>query len=211
MWLLLFTSNFQWCYTVSVCVCVCVCPNYWAVDCPPTDQVAIRDEGISDESRVYFIDSARKMNRQLFASQVPSVNFRGLMDPVSGRIIVGVGGCSAALCVVCVMCDDLFSKLWLLLFFAVSVSNLWPDSHGNGCWDGEETWYSPGTHLTQGVSHPAPVPPPHTHPTPHTLIPSPTHSSHPPHRKLLGIVTKKDVLRHMAELENKDPSTIRFH
>ncbi len=51
--------------------------------------MAIRDEGISDESRVYFIDSARKMNRQLLALQVPSVNFRGLMDPVSGRSVVG--------------------------------------------------------------------------------------------------------------------------
>ena len=29
--------------------------------------------------------------------------------------------------------------------------------------------------------------------------------------KLLGIVTKKDVLRHIAELERKDPNTIRYH
>ncbi len=58
--------------------------------------MVIRDEGISDESRVYFIDSARKINRQLLASQVPSVNFRGLMDPVSGRIIVCVGPCEWA-------------------------------------------------------------------------------------------------------------------
>ena len=30
-------------------------------------------------------------------------------------------------------------------------------------------------------------------------------------RSLLGIITKKDVLRHIAELEHKDPKTIRFH
>ena len=29
--------------------------------------------------------------------------------------------------------------------------------------------------------------------------------------RLLGIITKKDILRHIAELENKDPSAIRFH
>ena len=33
----------------------------------------------------------------------------------------------------------------------------------------------------------------------------------PPPRRLLGIITKKDVLRHIAQLEKKDPSNIRFH
>ena len=49
---------------------------------PTADQVATRDEGISASSRVFFIDSARKMNQQLQESAAPSVNFRGLMDPV---------------------------------------------------------------------------------------------------------------------------------
>ena len=30
-------------------------------------------------------------------------------------------------------------------------------------------------------------------------------------RRLLGIVTKKDMLRHIASLKNKDPKTIRYH
>ena len=31
------------------------------------------------------------------------------------------------------------------------------------------------------------------------------------HPELLGIVTKKDVLRHIAELERKDPNTIQYN
>ena len=30
-------------------------------------------------------------------------------------------------------------------------------------------------------------------------------------RRLLGIVTKKDMLRHIASLKKKDPKTIRYH
>ncbi len=79
--------------------------------------MAIRDEGISDESRVYFIDSARKMNRQLLALQVPSVNFRGLMDPVSGRSVVG--GCVSGRSVVGV-CDNYYNFCFLQSPFQIS-------------------------------------------------------------------------------------------
>ena len=49
-----------------------------------SDQVATRSdtEGICSESRVFFIDTARRVGRQLAESPYPSVNFRGLMDPV---------------------------------------------------------------------------------------------------------------------------------
>ena len=47
----------------------------------PTDQVNSRREGATRDSRVFFIDSARRVNQQLLESTVPSVNFRGLMDP----------------------------------------------------------------------------------------------------------------------------------
>ena len=30
-------------------------------------------------------------------------------------------------------------------------------------------------------------------------------------RRLLGIVTKKDMLRHVASMENMDPDSIRYH
>ena len=46
----------------------------------------------------------------------------------------------------------------------------------------------------------------------HTHTHTHTHTPHAPHaRRLLGILTKKDVLRHIAEREHKDPTTIRFH
>ena len=45
------------------------------------DQVTDRREGTTRESRVFFIDSTRRVNQQLLESTVPSVNFRGLMDP----------------------------------------------------------------------------------------------------------------------------------
>ena len=45
------------------------------------DQVTHRREGTTRESRVFFIDSTRRVNQQLLESTVPSVNFRGLMDP----------------------------------------------------------------------------------------------------------------------------------
>ena len=37
------------------------------------------------------------------------------------------------------------------------------------------------------------------------------HTNTHTHRRLLGIITKKDVLRHIAQREHKDPNTIRFH
>ena len=46
-----------------------------------TDQVQSRREGATRESRVFFIDSTRRVNQHLLESTVPSVNFRGLMDP----------------------------------------------------------------------------------------------------------------------------------
>ena len=30
-------------------------------------------------------------------------------------------------------------------------------------------------------------------------------------RRLLGIITKKDMLRHVATLEHKDPTAIQYH
>jgi len=30
-------------------------------------------------------------------------------------------------------------------------------------------------------------------------------------RRLLGIITKKDILRHIAQLENEDPDSILFN
>ena len=66
----------------------CTWCTYSCVHSLPTDQVSIRGEGIRDESRVYFIDSSRKLNNQLLDTDAPSVNFRGLMDPVSEESLV---------------------------------------------------------------------------------------------------------------------------
>ena len=49
---------------------------------PTADQVALREEGIEPTSRVFFMDSSHRVSRHLLDSDVPSVNFRGLMDPV---------------------------------------------------------------------------------------------------------------------------------
>lgn len=49
----------------------------------PTDQVAIRGEGIEPKSRVFFVESTFRVGNNLLELDVPSVNFRGLMDPVS--------------------------------------------------------------------------------------------------------------------------------
>lgn len=46
------------------------------------DQVALRGEGIGPTSRVFFIDSSLRVSSHMLESDVPSVNFRGLMDPV---------------------------------------------------------------------------------------------------------------------------------
>ena len=48
---------------------------------PSSDQANSRREGATRESRVFFIDSARRVSQQLLETTVPSVNFRGLMDP----------------------------------------------------------------------------------------------------------------------------------
>ena len=46
------------------------------------DQVALREEGIESTSRVFFMESCHRVSNLLLESDVPSVNFRGLMDPV---------------------------------------------------------------------------------------------------------------------------------
>ena len=51
-----------------------------------------QDEGISDSSRVFFLDSAHRLSEAVTDSDVPSVNIRGVIDPVSGeglKLIVG--------------------------------------------------------------------------------------------------------------------------
>ena len=49
-----------------------------------TDQVALRGEGIEPKSRVFFTESTLRVpNSLLESADVPSVNFRGLMDQVS--------------------------------------------------------------------------------------------------------------------------------
>ena len=40
------------------------------------------DEGICDRSRVFFLDSAHRMTHAGLDSEIPSVNIRGIMDPV---------------------------------------------------------------------------------------------------------------------------------
>ena len=42
-----------------------------------------RDEGITLESRVFFLDSAHRLSQAAINSDIPSVNIRGVMDPVS--------------------------------------------------------------------------------------------------------------------------------
>ena len=32
-----------------------------------------------------------------------------------------------------------------------------------------------------------------------------------PQRRLMGIITKKDMLRHVAEVEHQDPNAIQYH
>ena len=49
-----------------------------------SDLIKSRDnEGLCDESRVFFLDSSRRLTADSLPSHVPSVNFRGIMDPVS--------------------------------------------------------------------------------------------------------------------------------
>lgn len=31
------------------------------------------------------------------------------------------------------------------------------------------------------------------------------------HRRLLGVITKKDVLRHVKQMDNEDPNTVLFN
>ena len=49
----------------------------------PTDQVALRGEGIEQHSRVFFTQTSLRISRDSTQSDAPSANFRGLMDPVS--------------------------------------------------------------------------------------------------------------------------------
>ncbi len=41
------------------------------------------DEGICDSSRVFFLDSAHRLSHAALDTETPSVNIRGIMDPVS--------------------------------------------------------------------------------------------------------------------------------
>ena len=41
------------------------------------------DEGICDASRVFFLDSAHRLSHAALDTETPSVNIRGIMDPVS--------------------------------------------------------------------------------------------------------------------------------
>ena len=52
---------------------------------PHADQVALREEGIELTSRVFFSESSRRVSSNMLDSDVPSVNFRGLMDPVRSQ------------------------------------------------------------------------------------------------------------------------------
>ena len=44
---------------------------------------ARHDEGICDESRVFFLDSSHRLSQTVLNYDIPSVNIRGIMDPVS--------------------------------------------------------------------------------------------------------------------------------
>lgn len=44
---------------------------------------ARRDEGITLESKVFFLDSAHRLSQAAINNDIPSVNIRGIMDPVS--------------------------------------------------------------------------------------------------------------------------------
>ena len=44
--------------------------------------MALREEGIEPTSRVFFKESSLRVSSHMLDSDVPSVNFRGLMDPV---------------------------------------------------------------------------------------------------------------------------------
>ena len=47
--------------------------------------MALREEGIELTSRVLFSESSRRVSSNMLDSDVPSVNFRGLMDPVRSQ------------------------------------------------------------------------------------------------------------------------------
>ena len=47
--------------------------------------MALREEGIELTSRVFFSESSRRVSSHMLDSDVPSVNFRGLMDPVCSQ------------------------------------------------------------------------------------------------------------------------------
>jgi chloride channel 3/4/5 len=106
------------------------------------DQVTHRREGTTRESRIFFIDSTRRVNQQLLESTVPSVNFRGLMDPSPFQIS-----------------DQTPMETVVEMFRKMGLRQVLVSHNG----------------------------------------------------RLLGIITKKDVLRHIAERDRKDPTTIRFN
>ena len=59
-------------------LCTCYYPPLF-----PTDQVALREEGLEQTSRVFFTQSSLRISNEHSETSAPSANFRGLMDPVS--------------------------------------------------------------------------------------------------------------------------------
>lgn len=106
------------------------------------DQVRQSNEPISEDSRVFFIDSTRRVEQQLSDSTGASVNFRGLMDPSPFQIA-----------------DETPMETVVEMFRKMGLRQVL-------------------------ISHQG---------------------------RLLGIITKKDILRHIAEVEHQDPRQIRFH
>ena len=46
---------------------------------------ARRDEDITEESRVFFLDKSHRLQEAIVDGDIPSVNIRGTIDPVRGR------------------------------------------------------------------------------------------------------------------------------
>ena len=46
---------------------------------------ARRDEDITEESRVFFLDKSHRLQEAVVDGDIPSVNIRGTIDPVRGR------------------------------------------------------------------------------------------------------------------------------
>ena len=62
-------------------ICMPLCAMIHSIS--PTDQVALRGEGLEPSSRVFFTQSSLRISNEHSETSAPSANFRGLMDPVS--------------------------------------------------------------------------------------------------------------------------------